>query len=334
MSENTVTILTARRERSRPVRSKRALIRLAHLLIVLVGVTFLVSMMLDLLPGDPAAVIAGEQATPEQIEMVRRDLHLDQPAITRYFIWMGDVLQGNLGISYRTTQPVGEAILQRLPVSLELMILAQLIALMVAVPAAVFAAYRPRSFIGRILTPITSFAISTPEFVFALGLIYVGALTLGWFPATGFVPLGDGLWPNLLTVILPAMAIALEPAGAYARLLRSDMTRTLSQDFILAAKAKGMSVSNLLFRQALRPSSLSLATVAGMNTARLLGSVVVIETLFGIPGVGRLLVESINNSDIITVQGVVCFIALVYVVINLVTDLLYPLIDPRARHVR
>ncbi len=306
--------------------------RAFHLLIVLGVVTFFVSTLLTLLPGDPAQVIAGENATPQQIAQVREDLLLDESAVTRYAAWLGDVATGDLGTSYRTGQAVGDAILQRLPVSLQLMLMAQLIALLIAVPVAVWSAYRPRGVLGRVSGPGGVLLISTPEFVIGLALIFVGAVTLGWFPATGFVPLSAGLGANLATMILPAIAVAAEPTGTYLRLLRSDMTRTLDEDFILAANAKGMPTSNVLFRHALRPSSLSVATLAGLNTARLLGTVVVVESLFGLPGLGRLLVESINASDLITVQGVVCVIALVYVGVNALTDVLYPLIDPRVRH--
>lgn len=306
--------------------------RSAHLVIVLTVVTFLVSTLLALLPGDPAHVIAGENATPEQIATVRAELHLDESAISRYGAWLGDVLRGDLGTSYRTGQAVIDAIAQRLPVSLQLMVMAQLIALLVAVPLAVWTAHRPRTLLGRSSQPASVLAISTPEFVLGLILIYVGAMQLGWFPATGFLPLGDGLGANLQTMILPALAIAAEPTGTYFRLLRLDMSRTLGEDFILAANAKGMSTANVLFRHALRPSSLSVATLAGLNTARLLGTVVVVESLFGLPGMGRLLVESINSSDLIMVQGVVCVIALAYVAVNALTDILYPLLDPRVRH--
>ena len=312
----------------------RILIRAAHVLVVLFGVTFLVCLMLDFLPGDPAAIIAGEQATPDQVQRIREELNLDKGVFARYWIWVGNVFTGDFGVSYRTSQPVAEALLQRLPVSIELMVLAQLIALLVAVPAAVFSAYRPHSILGRLVLPGSVLAISTPEFVFALALIFVGVLTLGWFPATGYVPLSEGFGANLMTLVLPALAVSLEPIGSYTRLLRTDLDRTLRTDFMLAATAKGMSVPNLLFRQALRPSTLSLATLVGLNTARLLGTVVVIETLFGLPGLGRMLVESINAADIIAVQGVVCVIALSYIVVNVLTDLLYSAIDPRVRHAK
>lgn len=306
--------------------------RAAHLTIVLAAVTFLVSTLLALLPGDPAQVIAGETATPEQIAAVRAELHLDDSAPARYAAWLGDVLRGDLGTSYRTGQEVLDAIAQRMPVSLQLMIMAQLIALLLAVPLAVWAAHKPRGLFGRASGPAGVLMISTPEFVLGLGLIFLGAMTLGWFPATGFVPLSEGLGANLTTMVLPALAIAAEPTGTYFRLLRSDLSRTLGEDFVLAANAKGMSTANVLFRHALRPSSLSVATLAGLNTARLLGTVVVVESLFGLPGMGRLLVESINASDLIMVQGVVCVIALVYVLVNALTDVLYPLLDPRVRH--
>lgn len=336
MSSEVVAVVTVAppRRRLRQATVRTIVRRSGHLLAVLIGVTFLVSFMLDVLPGDPAESIAGQQASPEQIERIRHELNLDRSVPVRYALWVANIVRGDLGISYRTSQPIGDAILQRLPVSLELMILGQLVAICVAVLIGVYAGWRPRSWIGRLTTPGTVLAISTPEFVFALGLIYVGAILLGWFPATGFTPLSEGLGANLLTVALPAAAISLEPIGAYIRLLRSDLVRTLGQDFMLAAKAKGMTVPNLLFRQALRPSSLSFVTLAGLNTARLLGSVVVVESLFGIPGIGRLLVESINYADIMTVQAVVVVIAVAYVVVNVLTDLAYALIDPRVRDAR
>lgn len=310
---------------------KRIVQRALHLLIVLVLVTFLVSALLNMLPGDPAEVVAGENATPAQVAQVREDLMLDEPVVTRYVAWLGDVAQGDLGTSYRTGQSVVDAIAQRLPVSLQLMLMAQLIALLVAVPLAVWSAHRPRGWIGRSSAPTSVLMISTPEFVIGVALIFLFAVTWGVFPATGFTPLEEGLAANLSTMILPAVAVAAEPTGTYLRLLRGDMSRTLQEDYILAANAKGMSTVNVLVRHALRPSSLSVATLAGLNTARLLGTVVVVESLFGLPGLGRLLVESINASDLITVQGVVCVIALVYVGVNALTDVFYPLIDPRVR---
>lgn len=309
----------------------RVVRRLAHLTTVLLVVTFLVALLLNMLPGDPAQVIAGDNATAEQVAQVRADLHLDQSIWVQYGHWMGGVLSGDLGTSYRTGQTVLDAVLQRLPVSLQLMLMAQAIAILVAIPLALLMAHRPRGLLARFGNLGSVIAISTPEFVLALGLIFLGAMTFGWFPATGFVPMSDGIGANIWSMMLPALAVAIEPAGTYLRLLRGDLERTLQDDFILAAHAKGMSTTNILFRQALRPSSISLTTLAGLNIARLLGTAVVVESIFGLPGMGRLMVESINASDLVMVQGVVCVIALAYVLVNALTDLAYPLIDPRMR---
>ena len=305
--------------------------KIGHLLIVLVAVTFLVSLMLDFLPGDPAQAILGEDATPDQIAQLRAELRLDEPVIVRYLDWVGAALQGDLGTSYRTGQPVGEAILQRLPVSVELMVLVQVIALVTAVILAVWAVYRPNGIVDRISTAWSFAAISAPHFVVGLFLVFVFAVTLGLLPASGFIPLSDGIGPNLSTMILPALALSLEPAGIYQRLLRGDMQSTMKEDFVLAAQAKGMSTRNILFRQVFRPSSFSLVTLAGINTARLIGSAVVIETLFALPGVGRLLVDSINARDFIMIQAIVAVIAVFYVFVNIVIDLLYLVLDPRVR---
>lgn len=326
-----ISTRTARRKWVPPRWLSFASRKIGHLIIVLFAVTFLVSVMLDFLPGDPARAILGEDATPDQIAMLREQLKLDEPVIVRYFDWLVSALQGDLGTSFRTGQPVGEAIVQRIPVSVELMLLVQVIALTIAVIFAVYAAYRPNGVVDRISTAWSFAAISAPHFVVGLLLVFVFAVTLGWLPASGFVPLSEGLGPNLMTMILPAIALALEPAGVYQRLLRSDMQTTMKEDFVLAAQAKGMSASNILLRQVFRPSSFSLVTLAGINTARLIGSAVVIETLFALPGIGRLLVDSINARDFVMIQAIVAVIAVFYVFVNIVIDLLYLVLDPRVR---
>ncbi|GAA5050782.1 peptide/nickel transport system permease protein [Thermocatellispora tengchongensis] len=305
--------------------------RLAHLTLVLVGVTFLVSVMLDFLPGDPARAILGEDASAEQVARLRATLKLDEPVWVRYADWVTGALQGDFGTSYRTAQPVTEAILQRLPVSIQLMVFVQVLALVMALAAAIYGVYRPRGLVDRVSTGWAFAAISTPHFVVGLFLVFVFAVHLGWLPASGYRPLGDGLAANLQSILLPALAMSLEPAGVYQRLLRNDMQVTMREDFILAAQAKGMSSANILIRQALRPSSFSLVTLAGINTARLIGSAVVVETLFAIPGLGRLLVDSITARDFVTIQAVVAVIAVAYVLVNAAIDLLYVLLDPRVR---
>lgn len=305
--------------------------KVGHLIIVLFAVTFLVSLMLDFLPGDPARAILGEDASDEQVAILREQMNLDASVFVRYFEWLTAALAGDLGTSFRTGQPVGEAILQRVPVSIELMILVQVIALVIAIALAVYAVYRPNGWVDRISTAWSFAAISAPHFVVGLLLVFVFAVTLGVLPATGFVPLEQGLWVNLSTMLLPALALSLEPAGVYQRLLRSDMQATMKEDFVLAAQAKGMSTMNILFRQVFRPSSFSLVTLAGINTARIIGSAVVIETLFALPGLGRLLVDSVNSRDFIMIQAIVAVIAVFYVFVNIVIDLFYLVLDPRVR---
>lgn len=305
--------------------------KIGHLVIVLVGVTFLVSLMLDLLPGDPARVILGPDATDAQVELVREQLGLDQPVFVRYWNWLTSALQGDLGQSFRSGQEVSDAIMDRVPVSVELMILVQVIALVVAIAAAVFATYRKGGWFDRVGSVLSLGAISAPHFVVGLFLVLIFAVNLKLLPASGFVPISDGLWMNLTTMLLPAFALALEPCGIYFRLLRGDMQATMKEDFVLAAQAKGMPADNVLLHQVFRPSSFSLVTLAGINTARLIGSAVVIETLFALPGLGRLLVDSVFARDYVMIQGVVAVIAVFYVVVNIVIDLLYVVLDPRVR---
>lgn len=326
-----ISVKDARRSWTPPRWASFVVRKLAHLLVVLVSVTFLVSLMLDLLPGDPARVILGTDATEEQLQLVRQELHLDEPIIIRYWLWLTSALQGDFGTSYRTGQDVGEAILQRVPVSLELMILVQVIALVVAIAFAMYATYRPNGWVDRLGSMTSLAAISAPHFVIGLFLVFVFSVTLGLVPASGFVPISAGLGANLISVLLPAVALALEPAGVYFRLLRGDMQATMKEDFVLAAQAKGMSSSNILLRQVFRPSSFSLVTLAGINTARLIGSAVVIETLFALPGLGRMLVDSVNARDYVTIQAVVAVVAVFYVVVNILIDLLYLILDPRVR---
>lgn len=320
-----------RRRRGLPTWLTFLLKKFGYLLVVLVAVTFTVSVMLDFLPGDPARAILGENATQDQVDQLRQELGLNESVFVRYADWVGNALHGDLGTSLRTGQSVSDAIVQRLPVSIELMLLVQFIALVVAIPLAIYATYRPNGWVDRLSTAWSFAAISVPHFVVGLVLIYVFALGLGWLPSSGFVPLSQGLGPNLASLALPAFALALEPAGVYQRMLRGDMRTTMHEDFVLAAQAKGMSSSNILVHQVFRPSSFSLVTLAGINTARLIGSAVVIETLFALPGVGRLLVDSIGGRDFVMIQGVVAVIAVTYVLVNVLIDLVYLVLDPRVR---
>ena len=222
-----------------------ALRKIAHLVFVLLAATFLVSAMLDLLPGDPARAILGEEATPDQIQTLRASLRLDEPLHIRYLAWLGDALHGDLGTSYRTGQPVAEVIMDRLPVSIELMVIVQVIALVAAISLAVYSTYRPNGWVDRVSSTWAFAAISAPQFVVGLILVYVFAIALGWLPASGYRPIEDGLGQNLMFLLLPAFAMALEPAGVYQRLLRADMQTTMNEEFVLAAQAMMGQVSRL-----------------------------------------------------------------------------------------
>jgi peptide/nickel transport system permease protein len=309
--------------------------RFAHVVVVLLLVTFAVTFMVDLTPGDPAYAVLGEQATPEQVARVHAELHLDDPVSVRYWHWLTGALSGDFGSSLRTHQSVLDAIGERLPVTLEVVALALLLALAVAVPLGVRTAHRENGPLDRLWSAGSSTLVSLPVFVTGLLLVYVFALQLRHtgmrFPATGWAAPGDGLQLNLWHAFLPALTLALAEVPVYARQLRADMISTLHTDFVLNARAKGMSTSWILFRHAFRPSSLSLVTLSGLSIGRLISGAVVVEMLFSVPGVGQLLVLSVQAKDVALVQGVVCLVAIGYVLVNSVMDLVYGALDPRVR---
>jgi peptide/nickel transport system permease protein len=301
------------------------------LLAVLLAATALTFAVTEVLPGDAAVAILGENATQQELAALRTELGLDRPLAVRYLDWLRKAATGDLGRSYRTHEPIASMIAQRLPVTIELIILTQVLALAMAVPLGILAAYRQRTRTDSALAALTLGLLSLPAFVKGIVLIYLLSVALGWFPASGYARLDDGLWANLHSMFLPAMTLALAEFPVYMRLLRADMITTLQQDYILAARAKGLSVREILLGHALRPSSLSLVTVVGINLGRLVGGAVVIETLFAIPGIGQMLVNAVYQHDYFVVQGVVLVIAVCFVLINLAVDLTYTLLDPRVR---
>ena len=301
------------------------------LLVILLAATALTFFITNVLPGDAAVAILGDNATPADIASLRTELGLDRNIVVRYADWLSHALRGDLGKSYRTRENISTMIGDRLPVTLELILLTQLIALAFAVPAGILAAYRSRTKIDSALATVSIGLLSTPAFVKGILLIYLMSVLLGWFPASGFKSLSDGLGANLHSLALPAMTLALAEFPVYMRLLRADMISTLQQDYILVARAKGLSVREILLGHALRPSSLSLVTVVGINLGRLVGGAVIIETLFALPGIGQMLVNAVYQHDQFVIQGVVLVIATGFVLINLLVDLMYALIDPRVR---
>ncbi len=306
--------------------------RMLRLVLTLLAVTFLTFSLTSLLPGDPAvAVLGGDVQDPAKIDEVREELGLNEPFLIRYFNWLGDAAQGDLGQSYITDQEVMDTIMQRVPVTAELAFLAVFLAVILAVPIGILGAYKQSKWPDNITSAGVQVALSIPNFIIGIFLIWLFAVTLGWLPASNWNRLSDGLGPNLQTAILPATALAMTQMAIFSRLVRADMIATLQENYILAARAKGLSDRYILVRHALRPSSLSLMTIVGINFGALLGGTVVIETLFAIPGLGFRLINAINQRDILVIQGITVFVAVVYVVINTVVDLLYAVVDPRIR---
>jgi peptide/nickel transport system permease protein len=306
--------------------------RLLYLVPVLVAVSLLTFLIASLLPGDLAYVILGDQATPDKVAALRHDMGLDQPILWRYLSWLGHVLQGDFGRSFRTGQTVLQVVSERLPVSLELMFLAELAALAIGIPLAIACAVRSGSAFDRFMTGTAFSMLSVPAFLGAILLIYLFAVELRWLPATGYVPFGEDSIGNLRCFVLPALTLALGEWPVLMRVLRSDMIATLQEDYIAMARAKGLKPSRILLVHALKPSSLTLITVTGINIGRLIGGTVIVESIFALPGIGRVLLGAIYTRDLIILQGVVLFVALGYVLMNFIVDMLYAVLDPRIRH--
>ena len=298
----------------------------------MLAVSLLTFLIASLLPGDLAYTILGDQATPEKVEALRRDMGLDQPILWRYLGWLGHVLQGEFGRSFRTGQTVLQAVAERLPISLELMLLAQLGALAIGIPLAIACAVRSGSAFDRFITGSAFGMLSVPTFLSAILLIYLFAVELRWLPATGYVPFGEDPIGNLRCFLLPALTLALGEWPVLMRVLRSDMIATLQEDYIMMARAKGLKPSRILLVHALKPSSLTLVTVTGINIGRLIGGTVIVESIFALPGIGRLLIGAISTRDLIVLQGVVLIVAFGYVMMNFIVDMLYAVLDPRIRH--
>ena len=308
---------------------------IARRLLYLVPVLFVVSALsfglLKLLPGDPAVNILGPSATPAAVAEIHKELGLDKPLTSQYVHFVNRALHGDLGRSYQNHQPTTEALRQRLPVTLELMILSQIIALGIAIPVAILAAMRPDSLFDRVSTSISFGFLALPNYIVGVVLVLLFAVTFHLFPATGYTPLTANPLENLRSLLLPSVTLALSGIATYMRLLRADLITTLQEDYITMARAKGMSSRRILLAHAFRPSSFSLVTVTGLTLASLIGGTFVVEIIFALPGIGELTVQSIYSRDYIVVQGTVLLITVGYVVLNVGVDLLYALIDQRIR---
>jgi peptide/nickel transport system permease protein len=307
--------------------------KVLYLIPVLFAVTVLSFLLLQLLPGNPAIDILGTSATPPAVKQLDHQLGLDRPLPAQYLHYLDRaVLHADLGFSYQNHQTTVSALHQRLPVTLELIILSQLIAFAVAVPAALLAATRPNGVFDRLTTSLSFGFLAVPDFILGVLLVFIFAVHYQLFPATGYTPLTANPVENLKSLLLPALTLALGSQAVYLRLLRADLIATLQQDFIAMAKAKGLPARYILLRHAFRPSSFSLVTVSGLEVGRLIGGTFIVEYLFALPGVGSLAVQSVYTRDYLVVQGTVLVIAVGYVLVNFVVDLLYTVLDPRIRH--
>lgn len=304
--------------------------KIGQLIITVILVTLFASLLLELLPGDPVEVLV-PFGSDEQREAVREDLGLDRPFLVRYADWLGGFVQvwdPDLGSYYTVSseRPVSDRVADALPISLELMLYAQLIGLIIAIPLGVLTAHRKDTWFDR-MSNTTAFAmLAIPNFALGFVLQYYLGVKLGWFPTGG----NRAAW----WWVLPAITLAVGQVAVYMRLLRSDMIATLQQDFILMAKAKGLRTRRILFRHALRPSSLTLLTVAGLNVGTLIGGTLIVEVVFSIPGMGFLMFEAISTRQIVAFQSMVAIVAILYVLVNFAVDLLYTALDPRIRNAR
>ena len=309
--------------------------RLGRLVSVLLAVTFLSFLLISLLPGDPTIAILGPAAgDPDAAQAVRQDLNLDEPIPVRYVKWLGRAVRGDLGTSYFQNRSVTSAIAERLPFTIELMGLSLLLALALAVPLGIGAARRPGGWFDRLTGGALLALLALPAFMLGVLLIYVFAVKLQWLPATGqatWFHIGSGVVATPVSILLPIITLAAGQLAVFARLLRSEMILTLRSDYIMVAKAKGISERRTLVRHALRPSSFSLVTVVGISIGSLLGGAVIVERMFALPGMGQLLVVSIFKRDYLLVQGAVVLISIAFVMANVVADILYGVLDPRVR---
>jgi peptide/nickel transport system permease protein len=299
---------------------------------VMAVVALFVFSLLYIAPGDPAAVIAGDQASPADVERIRENLGLDRPFLVRFGEWLWQILHGDLGTSIFTNLPVTTMIAQRFEPTLSLMAITLCLAIAVAVPVGVLAAWKAGTFIDRAIMAFAVFGFSVPVFVIAYLLAYVFALELEWLPVQGYTPISEGLWPWLENLILPAIALGCVYIALIARITRAAMLEVLQQDYIRTARAKGIGQGGILFVHALKNASVPIVTVIGIGIALLIGGAVVTESVFAIPGLGRLTVDAILRRDYPLIQGLVLLFSFVYVLVNLAIDLLYTLLDPRIRY--
>jgi len=309
----------------------RRLLYFVPVIFLVTVVVFLITMML---PGDPALAFLGEANIHDKVayEAMRKELGLDRPLPVQYVIWLGRALQGDLGRSVRTHEAVLDALLARLPVTIELAAVALLIALAIAIPVGIISATRPNTKVDSVATVMAVSGVALPEFFVGILLIYLFAVGLKLLPPSGYTPLSVGIWPNLKSIILPALSLGLALNAVTMRQVRASLLEVLQEEYVTVARAKGLPEGEVIRLHALKNAMIPVITVIGLQIGRLFGGTVVIETIFAYPGMGRLAADSIFFRDFPVLQGAVLVMALAVLACNLLTDLLYAYVDPRIRY--
>lgn len=306
--------------------------RLLATIPVMAVVAVFVFLLLRLAPGDPAALIAGDDATSSDIRLIREQLGLTLPIWEQFLLWLGNVLTGDLGVSIFSNLPVTTLIAQRLEPTLMLMLATLFVAISFAIPLGVVAAWKARTLVDRFVMLFSVLGFAIPVFLAGYILMYVFSIQLRWLPVQGYTPLSQGLWPSIRSLILPAIALGTTYIALIARITRASMLEVLSQDYIRTANAKGLATTRVLLLHALKNASVPIVTVIGIGIALLISGVVITETVFNIPGLGRLTVDAVLKRDYPIVQGLILVFAAAKVIINLMIDVSYAFLDPRIRH--
>jgi len=305
--------------------------RIVMALPTLILASLAIFLILRLIPGDPATIVAGSDATPAQVAAVRKDLGLDKPLIAQYAIWIGHVLRGNFGNSLIGKYPVWDQIRRAYPATLELTIAALLLALLLAAPLGILAALHPRSWLDRAISAFNAFAIGIPNFLLGILLILIFSLNVVHLPVGGRVPITEDPGAGVKTLLLPAVTLSVGIAAVLTRFIRSALLEVLSEDYIRTARAKGLPGADVIRRHALRNALIPIIAVLGIQVGRLLGGAVIVEAVFAWPGMGRLAVQAILTRDYTIVQAALLLLVTAFIVVNLVVDIAYGFLDPRVR---
>ncbi len=306
--------------------------RLLAMIPVLVVVAIVTFSLIHITPGDPVSLMAGDLATPEQKEAIRKDMGLDRPIYQQLVIYFADLLRGDLGESIFNKFKVTTLISQRLEPTLFIAVFSQLVSIIIAIPLGILAAWKANTWIDRVVMVIAVLGLAIPSFWLGANLIWLFAVKLHWFPAFGYIPISEGVVPWIKSITLPSISVGFISAALIARMTRASMLEVLREDYVRTARAKGLGEQAVLLGHAFKNASIPVVTIIGIGIAGLVSGLVVTEAVFGIPGVGRLIVDAVNRRDYPVIQGVILMFTVAYVLINLFVDLIYGYLDPRIRY--